>query len=168
MYPDSGLNPPTERVFGTETNKVMATTNIRYFISTGAKSDFYTLWRERTIETGKNVTTAGDKGIKSYFVHTVFVCNLAKTREAAIAKVKEMGIDIPDSYFSDELKHIVTPTMEAYGATMEAKKGLYSAEATQAFWTEWRANKEEMKRNGWFVSKFDRNGKWYMHYRENA
>lgn len=76
-----------------------------YDISTGKKEDFYTLWATTTIDLRprdsegnilSNFRLNAVGGNMYYFVRIRFVQNLAKTREDAIAKVRELGLDIPD------------------------------------------------------------------------
>lgn len=146
---------------------IMRTTT--YDISTGRKEDFYTLWAttiidlrprdsEGNILSNFRVNAVG--GNMYYFVRIRFVQNLAKTRKDAISKVREMGLDIPESQFNDDLKHYTKPSYEAFGARLKFKNDKWYAKATPEFFACWRENKQVMKDSGWTCWKH--NDDWYM------
>ena len=151
---------------------------IEYFIGTGYKSDFYTLWKTIKIDQRKrdnegniipsysdNINAAGS-GTMNFFVRTSFVQNLSKTKAGAIQKAKELGVVIDAKEFDFSLKHNARPNQKAFGANMKFKsnnnKNYWIAEATPAFWEQWKANKDELKSSGWAVWKAKKSGVWYM------
>lgn len=141
----------------------------KYEISTGSKSDYYTLWCTRTIdlrprdENGNIIEHYRRNSIGGnmyYHVRLNFVKNLSKDRDTAIAKVKEMGIDIPDREFDFDLKHYTKPSFEAFGTKLKYKNGKWYAEATKDFFEMWKNNKDELKRLGW--SCWKQGNIWWM------
>lgn len=144
-------------------------TTVTYDIATGSKSEFYTLWKTvhvdlRPRDEQGNVTENYKRnavgGNMYYHVHIRFVQNLAKTKEDAILKLKELGVDLPDTAFDFELKHYSKPSFEAFGVRMKHKNDKWYAEASQDFWKCWKENKDEMKALGW--SCWNHDGTWYM------
>lgn len=144
-------------------------TTVTYDIATGAKSDFYTLWKtvhvdlrprdaEGNITENYRMNSIG--GNMYYHVHIKFVQNLSKTKEGAILKLQELGVDLPDSAFDFDLKHYTKPSFEAFGVKMKFKNDKWYAPATQEFWKCWKENKDDMKSFGW--SCWNYKGDWFM------
>lgn len=142
---------------------------IEYDISTGGKEDFYTLWETITADLRPrdekgNVTSNfrinGVGGNMYYHVNIRFVQNLGKTVDAAKSKLAELGISVDESQFGLELKHLTKPSFEAFGAKMKSKGDKWYAKANKEFFDCWKANKDEMKRNGWSCWSYE--GTWYM------
>jgi len=153
---------------------------IEYEISTGIKSDFYTLWKTVTIDLRPRHSDGSFKypegrvnsvgGNMDYHIYFGFVQNLAKDRLGAIAKAKELGADISEDRFEFDLKHYSKPSHTAFGTTLKHKNkrtregkyyDMYFAEVTQAFWSAWKQDKDWLKGLGWSVWKSP-SGMWYM------
>ena len=150
-------------------------TTVEYDISTGVKSEFYTLWKTTKVDLRPrdeegNITETfrlnSVGGNMYYHIHIRFVQNLAKSKEDAKAKVAEMGLNIPDSDFEFDLKHYSKPSFEAFGVKMKHKRDKWYANASQEFWKCWKENKDEMKSLGW--SCWNHDGTWYMAMRDIA
>ena len=148
---------------------------VTYHIDTGEKQEYYTLWKEITLdyrpldESGKpyhpeNYVNKFGKSML-YFKHWYFVQNLAKTKEDAIAKCSELGIEVDEKEFEFNLAHRSKPSVFAFGAKMSFKKEKWYSKATKEFFEVWRNNKDEMKSLGWSCSKFQ--NVWYMFYKPN-
>ena len=154
-------------------------TTVKYDIGTGYKSEYYTLWKTTTVDQRPrdeegNVTETfklnSVGGNMYYHVHVKFVQNLSKTKEGAIAKIREMGIsesDIPLSSFDFDLKHYSKPSFEAFGVKMKHRKGRentnrWFAEASQDFWKCWKETKDTLKSFGWSCWRDEKTNKWYM------
>lgn len=148
---------------------------VTYDIATGAKEDFYTLWRTTEVdlrprdENGnvkENFRENAVGGNMYYHVHINFVQNLGKTKEVAKAKIVELGINVDLSQFDFDLKHLTKPSFEAFGVKMKFKGGKWYAPATKEFFDCWKANKQEMKNNGWSCWSYEdgrtRQTMWYM------
>lgn len=137
---------------------------VNYFIETGEKEEYYTLWKEVKIDVG--CTIEENNVFPTDFYRYYFVQNLSKTREGAIAKVKELGLDIPESRFSSELRHLSKPSVEAFGERLKFKNDKWYAKANKSFFDAWRTNKEEMKKIGWSCWKYmnprTKREDWYM------
>lgn len=144
-----------------------------YFIETGIKEEFYTLWVQTTVDTRKpgEETVLNKLMVRNFFIYYRFVQNLSKTREGAIKKVKEMGLDIPDSKFSQELRHLGRPSIEAFGQKLKYNKDKWYGVATKEFFDAWKESKEELKSMGWRCWKYTnpRTGAnvWYMGIQPN-
>lgn len=132
---------------------------IEYFIETGAKEEYYTLWKEVKVDTGYE-SLEESNGFQLGYLRYYFVQNLSKTREGAIEKVKELGLDISESKFSFELRHKGKPSVEAFGEKLKFKNDKWYAKANKAFFDAWRTNKEVMKEMGWICWKWK--DVWYM------
>ena len=144
-------------------------TEIEYSIGTGGKSDFYTLWKTTRVDLRprdeSGAITQDYKrnalgGNMYYHVHITFVQNLGKTKETAIAKAHELGIDISPEEFDFSLQHRVKPSFEAFGVSLKFRKDKWFAKATPAFFESWKAHKDEMKEIGW--SCWKQSNTWYM------
>ena len=124
---------------------------VEYYISTGVKEEFYTLWKEVILYDDKN---------KPYYLHLNFIQNLSKTREGAINKAKDLGYELPSNKFDIELKHLSKPSLEAYGTKLKYNKGKWYANATEEFFQAWKKDKIEMKNLGWSCWKYE--SIWFM------
>ena len=148
-------------------------TTVEYDIATGEKSEFYTLWKTTKVDLRPrdedgNITETfrlnSVGGNMYYHIHIKFVQNLSMTKEGAIEKVREMGIDIPNTAFDFDLKHYSKPSFEAFCVKMKHKREKWYANASQEFWKCWKENKDEMKSLGW--SCWNHDGAWYMAIRD--
>lgn len=142
---------------------------IEYDISTGSKSEYYTLWATTTIdlrprndngEIISNFKLNAVGGNMYYHVHINFIQNLGKTKESSMKKLDEMGISINESAFDFDLKHYSKPSFEAFGVKMKFKKDKWYALATKEFFEIWKINKDHMKKLGWGCWKYKND--WYM------
>lgn len=150
-----------------------------YFIETGVKEEYYTLWVQTIVdlrkvdENGNPVKepSINKLGIRDFFIYYRFVQNLSKTREGAIQKAKELGLDIPESRFSLELRHLGKPSVEAFGQRLQYKKDKWYGIATKEFFEAWKSHKEELKNMGWSCWKYEnprtKESKWYMCIKPN-
>lgn len=150
-----------------------------YFIETGVKEEYYTLWVQTTVNLRPLDENGNPKGdivlnklmVRDVFVYYRFVQNLSKTRTGAIQKAKELGLNIPESRFSYELRHLGKPSIEAFGQRLQYKKDKWYGVATKDFFEAWKLHKEEMKKMGWTCWKYfsRREGKdiWYMAIKPN-
>ena len=148
---------------------------VKYHVYTGEKQEYYTLWKEMTVdyrpldENGNPYHPQDAINIfgKSMlcFTHWYFVQNLAKTKEGAIDKCRELGIEVEEREFNFNLAHMSRPSIFAFGAKMLFKKEKWYSKATKEFFNVWKNNKNELKSLGWSCSKF--NDVWYMFYKPN-
>lgn len=144
---------------------------IEYDIATGGKQDFYTLWKTTRVdlrprnsegEILEHFRANSLGGNMYYHVHIKFVQNLAKTKEGAILKLQELGLDakVDPEQFEFELKHLTKPSVNAFGASLKFKNNKWYAKATPEFFECWKENKEAMKQLGWSCWKYE--DAWYM------
>jgi hypothetical protein len=131
------------------------------YISTGQKEVFYTLWMEST-----------NPPFDTYFIK-----NLSLDKETAVKEAKKYAEENEYTYdgIYSSPKHKRTKSFERFGITFTHKrkhgKSFFMGFATPEFWEEWRANKEEMKKSGFRVSKFidrrhDNQIIWYVFFRD--
>ena len=151
---------------------------VEYYVETGVKEEYYTLWKETTVDLrpldkdgnptneGRTICYNRFGNVMDYFIYYRFVQNLSKTREGAIKKVKDMGIDLDDDAFDFELRHKGKPSVEAYGTRLQYKNGKWYGKATQEFFADWKNHKDEMKKMGWscwtYNNPMTRRVNWYM------
>ena len=146
-------------------------TTVEYSIGTGAKSDFYTLWKTVTVDlrpTDKdgNITehfrlNGAQTGNMYYHVYFKFVQNLAKDKNGAISKATELGVSVKETDFF-ELKHQVKPSFNAFGTTFKYQREKWVAPATSEFFEMWKNQKDLLKSIGWTCWKYEKENKWYM------
>ena len=112
------------------------------YISTGQKAVMYTLWEES-------------------YMDDVYIKNLPMDKEKAIAEVKKYAKEQEIEYlgvYSSPL-HKRAEHIDFHGINFKhkrkGKKSFYYGVVTQEFWTAWRENKEQMKKDGFSVSKHE-------------
>lgn len=126
------------------------------FISTGAKQVLHTLWQENIIEPDRTAPIEMQRG--AYSLN--YIKNLSKDENKAVEEAKEYAKSINirydgvwDSPRFNRAKHI-----EAYGIQFKHKrkkgKSFYFGTATPEFWDEWKKDKDQLKSEGFSVSKF--------------
>ena len=131
------------------------------YISTGQKAVMYTLWEE------------------SYHDDS-YIKNLPMDKEKAITEAKRYAeeqefefLGIYSSPLHKRAEHI-----DFYGIIFKhkrkGKKSFFYGVVTQEFWTAWRENKEQMKKDGFSVSKHEYRERfgnhdlktvWYVFYK---
>jgi len=132
------------------------------YISTGQKQVLHTLWHYHP----------------SVFGQEIFIKNLSANKDKAVAEAKryakEHGLEFGGVYNSPRFKK--AEHFEKYGITFKHKrkkgKSFYQGFATPEFWDEWKKNKEEIKKEGFRLSKYpdllDKERKrmlWYVFYK---
>jgi hypothetical protein len=159
------------------------TTKVEWDISTGDKSEFYTLWRTidvdlrprnadgsiKKMERSEVINSIG--GHLYLHTHQKFIQNLSKDPKEALAKALELGAEVTEDNFTFDLKNYSKPSNKAFGAKMKHKRkwdrrlectvDVWSAEATPTFWEVWREDKDTLKEMGWALWKSPK-GAWYM------
>jgi len=135
-----------------------------YYISTGQKQVLHTLWIESNNPPFDNC----------------FIKNLSADKEKAIAEAtkyaqvnegKFIGVFASPRYKKAE-------HFEKYGIVFKHKrkkgKSFYQGFATPEFWENWKKNKEQIKKEGFFLSKYpdlmdDKRERmiWYVFYKPN-
>lgn len=132
------------------------------YISTGQKQVLHTLWVHR----------------HSLFGQDFFIKNLSADKDKAVAEAKQYAkrhnMDFGGVFNSPRFKR--AEHFEKYGITFKHKrkkgKSYYQGFATPEFWDAWKENKEQIKKEGFYVSKYpdltDRERKrmlWYVFYK---
>lgn len=123
------------------------------FISTGSKDVMYTLWEEIIVRKKLNNKVTERWGCG-------YIQNLSMTETEAVQKAKNYASEhklnftgIQKSPTRKRAEHF-----EAFGISFKPKlkngKAYYYGEATQEFWESWKNNKEQMKTEGFSVSKY--------------
>ena len=133
-------------------------------IATGCKHEYYTLWETQCTGVFEKMEDGSLVLIETTSVsrQDTFIQNLSKDRAKAIAKCKELGYHFEEWYFDFELKHLSKPSFVAFGATMKQtkNKNKWHAEATKDFFEIWKSNKDNLKKLGWSLWKYENT--WYM------
>ena len=142
---------------------------VEYEIGTGAKSDFYTLWRTTIYdfrprnEKGEIVETTLMRNLCPVYIS--FIQNLGKTIEQSKLTLDKLGVSLDDEAFDFNLKHYIKPSFEAFGTRLKFKKDKWFAPATKEFFEAWKSNKDQLKDCGWSCWKYQdrlKNEMWYM------
>lgn len=147
------------------------------YISTGKKGVMYTLWTQITVppitikdEDGNDFTSPG-------WIHHNYIKNLSMTESAAISKAKTYAeshrtkfLGIWDAPYNDRASWL-----DRWGIHFQSKKKngriYFMGKANSEFWEAWKLHKEQIKKEGFWVSKYsymDRNVKmteWFVFYR---
>lgn len=139
------------------------------FISTGAKQVLHTLWTYNIVKR---------PGLGGGFIQYCYIKNLPVNEEEAerIAKEYAKNRDIKYTGIEDSPTHKRASHIEAYGVQFKHKrkngKPFYFGIATQEFFDAWKADKQQMKDNGFSLSKFKnpiRNvEEWYVFYKQTV
>lgn len=133
-------------------------------IATGRKQEYYTLWSTTCTGIFEKKEDGSLILIETTNVSRQdnFIQNLSKDRNKALEKCKELGYHFEERYFDFELEHLAKPSFVAFGATMKQtkNKNKWHAEATKDFFECWKINKEQLKKLGWSLWKYEE--KWYM------
>ena len=151
----------------------------RVYISTGKKGVMYTLWTE-IIQPPTKITDKDGKEFMAYgWVHNRYIQNLSMSEDKAIEKAKEYSdahkmtfVGIFDSPYNERADWI-----DRWGIHFQSKKKngkkFFFGKATPEFWDAWKVGKEQIKKEGFSVSKFEykdeRENKqiqWYVFYRQ--
>lgn len=125
------------------------------FISTGSKQVLHTLWQENIVEPDRTAPIEMQRG--AYSLN--YIKNLSKDEDTAVKEAKRyakaMNIKydgVWDSPRFNRAKHI-----EAYEIQFKHKrkkgKSFYYGVATPEFWDAWKKNKNQLKAEGFSVSK---------------
>jgi len=131
------------------------------YISTGQKQVLHTLWHYHP----------------SVFGQEIFIKNLSANKDKAVAEAKryakEHGLDFEGIFNSPRFKK--AEHFEKYGVVFKHKrkkgKSFYQGNPTQEFWREWKKCKDDMKKEGFFVSQHrspyvnDNELIWYVFYK---
>lgn len=133
---------------------------VNYYISTGQKQVLHTLWVERIIPVP---VAPGEPEFAAVQYH--YLWNLPANQDEAIAKAKEWIAQAdPKANFlgiTDSPRFKKAKFFDMYGMHFaqrrKAGKTFYMAEdPTPEFWDAWRANKDDMRKAGFRVSKFEK------------
>lgn len=141
---------------------------VKCFISTGAKQVLHTLWLQVIVKRPPPLVGGG-------FIQYQYIQNLPVDEKEAEKKAKEYCElnnyeyeGILDSPIHKRAEHI-----EMYGIQFKHKrkhgKSFYFGIATQEFFDEWKKNKEQLKQEGFSLSKYHHpihdTDVWYVFYK---
>lgn len=145
----------------------MTAVTITCFVSTGMKRVLHTLWIQSII---KRPGLSGGG-----FINYSYIKNLPADESEAIKIAKEFAKEnfcnftgVEDSPIYKKASHI-----EIYGIQFKHKrkkgKSFYFGYATQEFFDEWKKNKQQLKDEGFSLSKYKHpihgTSDWYVFYK---
>lgn len=131
------------------------------YISTGKKGVMYTMWRQIIVPPvtikgadGKDFTSPG-------WVHHNYIKNLSMTETVAVEKAKEYAKDMRSEFHGiwDSPCNDRANWMDRWGIHFQSKKKngkmFFMGRANDDFWASWKENKEQIKKEGFWISKFE-------------
>lgn len=148
------------------------------YISTGRKGVMHTLWTEIIQPPMAIKMDDGTEFVSPGWTHHCYIKNLSMNESEAISKAKVYAesmrfkfLGIWDSPYNER-----ADWMDRWGIHFQSKKKkgklFFQGKANSEFWESWKANKDQIKKEGFWVSKYkykDERGnekiEWFVFYK---
>lgn len=136
------------------------------------------MWREIIVPPVTIMGADGKEFTSPGWCHHNYIQNLSMTEMVAVEKAKIYAVSVKSDFAGiwDSPYNDRASWLDRWGIHFQSKKKngkiFFMGRASEEFWDTWKANKEQIKKEGFWVSKFefkDEHGRkqidWFVFYR---